>query len=161
MRTAQIGPDLRLSYKQSKNFTESWTTNKAWKITKSHWTTFVNKFKESKSLRWTYFCDFFKIIILLHNCSLEQESFFAWACALRFDKEHASLAKNVYAIALQKNGTWSILGNVIGSEAKMPAKCCWDERSDDSFFWQWQRPAISSHCKRSKIILVAEICYFF
>ena len=38
-----------------------------------------------------------------------------------------------------KNDTWSISGNVIGSEAKIPAKCCWDERSDGSFFWQWQR----------------------
>ena len=46
-------------------------------------------------------------------------------------------AKNVYA-CFAKNATWSISGNVIGSEAKMPAKCCWDERSDGSFFWQWQ-----------------------
>ena len=38
-----------------------------------------------------------------------------------------------------KNDTWSISGNVIGSEAKIPAKCCWDERSDGSCFWQWQR----------------------
>ena len=38
-----------------------------------------------------------------------------------------------------KNDTWSISGNVIGSEAKIPAKCCWDETSDGSCFWQWQR----------------------
>ena len=49
-----------------------------------------------------------------------------------------SPAKNVYACST-KNDTWSISGNVIGSEAKIPAKCCWDERSDGSFFWQWQR----------------------
>ena len=30
-------------------------------------------------------------------------------------------------------------GNFIGSEAKMSAKCCSDERSDGSFVWQWQR----------------------
>ena len=46
--------------------------------------------------------------------------------------------KNFYACSA-KNDTWSISGNVIGSEAKIPAKCCWDERSDGSFFWQWQR----------------------
>ena len=39
-----------------------------------------------------------------------------------------------------KNDTWSISGHIIGSEAKTPAKCCWDERGDDSFFFcQWQR----------------------
>ena len=46
--------------------------------------------------------------------------------------------KNVCACS-GKNDTWSISGNVIGSEAKMPAKCSSDERSDGSFFWQWQR----------------------
>ena len=38
-----------------------------------------------------------------------------------------------------KNDTWSISGNVSDSEAKMPGTCCWDERSDGSYFWQWQR----------------------
>ena len=47
-------------------------------------------------------------------------------------------AKNDYACS-GKNDAWSISGNVIGSEAKMPAKCCSDERSDGSFVWQWQR----------------------
>ena len=49
-----------------------------------------------------------------------------------------SPAKNAYACSA-KNDTWSISGNVIGLEAKMPAKCSWDERSDGNFFWQWQR----------------------
>ena len=44
-----------------------------------------------------------------------------------------SPAKNVYACS-GKNDTWSISGNDIGSETKMPAKCCSDERSDGSFF---------------------------
>ena len=38
---------------------------------------------------------------------------------------------------LCKNDTWSISGNDIGSGAKMPGKCCSDERSDGSFYWQW------------------------
>ena len=45
--------------------------------------------------------------------------------------ECPSPAKNVCACST-KNDTWSISGNVIGSEAKIPAKCCWDERS----WWQ-------------------------
>ena len=45
----------------------------------------------------------------------------------------SSPAKNVCACST-KNDTWSISGNVIGSEAKMRAKCCSDERSDGSFF---------------------------
>ena len=44
-----------------------------------------------------------------------------------------SPAKNVYACSA-KNDTWSISGNVIGSEAKMSAKCCSDERSNGSSF---------------------------
>ena len=48
-----------------------------------------------------------------------------------------SPAKNVCACSI-KNDTWSISGNVLGSEAKMRAKCCSDERSDNSFFSQWQ-----------------------
>ena len=75
-------------------------------------------------------------------------------CLLR-----GSPAKNVYACS-GKNDTWSISGNVIGSEAKIPAKCCWDERSDGSSFRQWQR-RFFCHCKRSKIISVkvlTEVC---
>ena len=49
-----------------------------------------------------------------------------------------SPAKTVCACST-KNDTWSISGDVIGSEAKMPAKCCSDESSDGSFFWQRQR----------------------
>ena len=60
------------------------------------------------------------------------------ACADPRVKEIASPAKNVYACS-GKNDTWSISGNVIGSERKMSAKCCSDERSDGSFVWQWQR----------------------
>ena len=64
-----------------------------------------------------------------------------WNSEQQFNSEHLvniSPAKNVCACST-KNDTWSISGNVIASEAKMPGKCSWDERSDGSFFWQWQR----------------------
>ena len=60
------------------------------------------------------------------------------ACAILKVWRARSPAKIVYACSA-KNDTWSISGNVIGSEAKMRAKCCSDERSDGSFFCQWQR----------------------
>ena len=68
------------------------------------------------------------------------------------DSPPPSQAKNVYACS-GKNNPWSISGNVIGSEPKMPAKCCWDESSDGSIFGS-DSVAFSCHCKRSKIILV-------
>ena len=61
-----------------------------------------------------------------------------------------SPAKNVYACSA-KNDTWSISGNVIGSEAKMPAKCCSDESSDGSFFWQWQSCKFLTTVKDQKL----------
>ena len=64
-----------------------------------------------------------------------------------------SPAKNVYACSA-KNDMWSIAGNVIGSEAKKPAKCCSDERSDGSFFLAVTALQFFCHCKRLKIILV-------
>ena len=60
------------------------------------------------------------------------------SCAMPSNCVWLSPGKNVYACS-GKNDTWSISGNVIGSEAKMPAKCCSYERSDGTFFWQWQR----------------------
>ena len=93
---------------------------------------------------------YFSVCIRVLN--LRKHNFGHWAnfgsCRLRT----ASPAKNVCACST-KNDTWSIKGKVIGSEAKLPAKCCWDERSDGSFFGS-DSVAISCHCKRSKIILV-------
>ena len=60
-------------------------------------------------------------------------------------RRHFSPAKNVYACS-GKNNTWFISGNVIGSKAKIPAKCCWDERSDGSLFWQWLRCNFLKSC---------------
>ena len=66
------------------------------------------------------------------SCKRETTTHFGVKSVCRY-----SPAKNVYACS-GKNDTWSISGNVLGSEAKMPAKCCSDERSDGSFVWQWQ-----------------------
>ena len=102
-----------------------------------HWNKWPDPLKSTYT-RGYFFRDFMNLGLPREMFVNDKPERFALIALVYWDAVYmdSSPAKNVYACS-SKNDTWSISGNVIGSESKMPAKCS-EERSVGSFFWQWQ-----------------------
>ena len=96
-------------------------------------------------------------IIGLRGAGIKNESNMPFcACVSRYGYVHFSPAKNVCACST-KNDTWSISGNVIGSEAKMPVEM----KKIMAVFLTVIALWFSCHSKRSKNILVKVLSGMF